>query len=46
MFGLNMYSCAARSINNHAEAVAFYESCKTKRGHDHAASGVRRAVSR
>ena len=35
MFGLNMYSCAARSINNHAEAVAFYESCKTKRGHDH-----------
>lgn len=34
MFGLNMYSCAARSINNHAEAVAFYESCKTKRGSD------------
>jgi hypothetical protein len=30
-----MYSCAVRSINNHAEAVAFYESCKIKGGHDY-----------
>jgi hypothetical protein len=35
MFGLNMYGCAVSSINSHAEAVAFYESCKIKRGHDH-----------
>ena len=35
MFGLNMYSCAVRSINNHAGAVAFYERCPLKRGHDH-----------
>jgi hypothetical protein len=35
MFALNMGGCAVRSINNHAEAVAFYESCKIKGGHDY-----------
>jgi hypothetical protein len=35
MFGLNMGGCAVRSINNHAEAVAFYDSCKIKGGHDY-----------
>jgi len=35
MFGLSMHGCASRDINNHAEAVAFYESCKIKRGHDY-----------
>jgi hypothetical protein len=30
-----MYSCAVRSINSHAEAVAFYESCPIKGGHDY-----------
>ena len=35
MFGLNMYRCAVRDINSHAEAVAFYESCPIKGGHDY-----------
>jgi hypothetical protein len=34
-FGLSMYHCTVSSINSHAEAVAFYNSCKVKRGHDH-----------
>jgi len=35
MFGLNMGGCTVSSINSHAEAVAFYESCKIKGGHDY-----------
>ena len=35
MYGLSMHDCAVSSINSHAEAVAFYNSCKIKRGHDH-----------
>jgi hypothetical protein len=35
MFGLSMRNCTVSSINSHAEAVAFYESCPVKRGHDH-----------
>lgn len=35
MFGLSMHGCKVSSINSHAEAVAFYNSCKVKRGHDH-----------
>jgi hypothetical protein len=35
MFGLNMYRCAVRDINSHAEAVAFYKSCPIKGGHDY-----------
>ena len=34
-FGLNMYHCAVSSISNHAEAVAFYERCPVKGGHDY-----------
>ena len=35
MFGLSMRDCAVSSISSHAEAVAFYNSCKVKRGHDY-----------
>jgi len=35
MFGLNMHACAVRSISSHAEAVAFYERCPVKGGHDY-----------
>ena len=35
MFGLSMHDCPVGSINSHAEAVVFYNSCKIKRGHDH-----------
>jgi len=30
-----MHACAVRSISSHAEAVAFYERCPVKRGHDY-----------
>lgn len=35
MFGLSMRNCTVSSINSHAEAVAFYESCPVKGGHDY-----------
>jgi hypothetical protein len=35
MFGLSMRNCAVQGINSHAEAAAFYNSCKIKRGYDH-----------
>jgi hypothetical protein len=31
-FGLSMYECGVSSIDTHAEALRFYESCKVKRG--------------
>jgi hypothetical protein len=31
-FGLNMYDCGVSKIDSHAEALAFYNSCRVKRG--------------
>ena len=35
MYGLSMHGCSVSSIRSHTEALAFYNSCKVKRGHDH-----------
>lgn len=32
MFGLNMRACAVNNLNNYADALAFYDSCPTRRG--------------
>lgn len=31
-FGLSMHTCGVSSLHNHAEALAFYNSCRIKRG--------------
>lgn len=34
MFGLSMHNCKVSQLNSHADAVAFYERCRDRPGHE------------